>query len=158
MLTTDRVVTALRALLVLAFLAIVVLQVMSVPGTIDYNADRSSDPFWRYPLLIVLEVMLMCVQVVVVATWKLLGMVRADQIFSDAAFGWVDLIIGAIAVAWLVFAGLGAFIFATSDDPGLPLMVSIMLLAGAVLGLLMLVMRALLRQATTLRSDLDGVI
>jgi hypothetical protein len=158
MLTTDRVVTALRALLVLAFLAILVLQVMSVPGTIDYNADRSSDPFWEYPLLIVLEVVLLCVQVVIVATWKLLGMVRQDLIFSDAAFRWVDLIIGAIAVAWAVFAGLGIFIFATSDDPGLPLMVSILLLGGAVLGLLMFVMRALLRQATTLRADMDAVI
>ena len=158
MLTTDRVVQGLRALLVLAFLAIAVLQVMSVPGTIDYNADRSSDPFWEYPLLIVLEVMLICVQVVIVATWKLLGMVRQDLIFSDAAFRWVDLIIGAIAVAWVVFAGLGAFIFATSDDPGLPLLVSIVLLGGAVLGLLMFVMRALLRQATTLRTDMDAVI
>ena len=158
MLTTDRVVTTLRVLLVLAFAAILLLQVMSVPGTIDYNAEQSSDPFWEYPLLIVMEVMLICVQVVIVATWKLLGMVRQDLIFSDAAFRWVDLIIGAIAVAWLVFAGLGVFIFATSDDPGLPLMVSIMLLGGAVLGLLMFVMRALLRQATTLRADLDAVI
>ncbi|MGZ5400119.1 MAG: DUF2975 domain-containing protein [Nocardioides sp.] len=158
MLTTDRVVQGLRVLLVLAFLAILVLQLMSVPGTIDYNADRSSDPFWRYPLLAALEVELLCVQVVIVATWKLLGMVREDLIFSDAAFRWVDLIIGAMAVAWATFAGLGAFIFLTSDDPGLPLMVSIMLLAGAVIGLLMYVMRALLRQATTLRTDMDAVI
>jgi len=158
MLTTDRVVQGLRGLLMLAFVAIVLLQVMSVPGTISYNAEQSSDPFWEYPLLIVLEVELICVQVVMVATWQLLGMVRQDLIFSDAAFRWVDLIIGAMAVAWTVWAGLGAFIFVTSDDPGLPLMVSIMLLAGAVLGLLMFVMRALLRQATTLRTDMDAVI
>lgn len=158
MLTTERVVQALRSLLVLAFLAIVLLQVMSVPGTIDYNAEQSSDPFWEYPLLIVLEVELICVQVVIVATWKLLAMVRQNLIFSGAAFRWVDLIIAAMAVAWLAFAGLGVFVFATSDDPGLPLMVSILLLAGAVLGLLMFVMRALLRQATTLRTDLDAVI
>ena len=149
---------ALRALVVIAFLAIVVLQVMSVPGTIEYNAEQSSDPFWEYPLLIVLEVELICVQVVIVATWQLLGMVRENVIFSDASFRWVDLIIAAMAVAWLTWAGLGAFIFATSDDPGLPLMVSILLLAGAVLGLLMFVMRALLRQATTLRTDMDAVI
>jgi hypothetical protein len=109
-------------------------------------------------LLIVLEVELICVQVVIVATWKLLAMVRQNLIFSGAAFRWVDLIIAAMAVAWLAFAGLGVFVFATSDDPGLPLMVSILLLAGAVLGLLMFVMRALLRQATTLRTDLDAVI
>ena len=34
----------------------------------------------------------------------------------------------------------------------------LILVAGAVLGLLMVVMRALLRQATTLRTDMDAVI
>lgn len=53
--------------------------------------------------------MLICVQVVIVATWMLLGMAREDLIFSDGALRWVDLIIGAIAVAWLTFAGLGVF-------------------------------------------------
>ncbi|QBR92041.1 DUF2975 domain-containing protein [Nocardioides euryhalodurans] len=158
MMTTDRVVFVLRGLLVLAFAAILLLQVMSIPGTLAYNAEQSADPFWHYPLLVVLEVELICVQVVVVATWMLLGMVREDRIFSDAAFRWVDLIIGAIVAAWLVWAGLAVFVFATSDDPGLPLLMGIVLLAGAVLGLLMFVMRALLRQATALRSDMDAVI
>ena len=158
MLTTSRVLFVLRGLLVLAFLAMVVLQVMSVPGTLAYNAEQSRDPFWHYPLLAVLEVELVCVQVVIVAIWKLLGMVRNDQIFSDAAFRWVDLIIGAMAVAWLVWAGLAAFVSLTSDDPGLPLMMAIMLLVGAVIGMLMVVMRALLRQATALRTDMEAVI
>jgi hypothetical protein len=158
MLTTQKVVYVLRGLLVLAFGAIVLLQVMSVPGTLAYNAGQSDDPFWHYPLLVVIELELVCVQVVVVATWKLLGMVQQGRIFSDAAFRWVDLILAAMVVAWLVWAGLGAFIFLTSDDPGLPLMMAIMLLAGAVIGLLMLVMRALLTQATMLRTDMDAVI
>ena len=158
MLTTHRVVFLLRCLLVLAFGAMVVLQVMSVPGTLAYNAERSEDPFWHYPLLVVLEAELVCVEVVIVATWVLLGMVRDDQIFSDAAFRWVDLIIGAIAAAWLIWAGLAAYVGLTSDDPGLPLLMAIMLLVGAVIGLLMLVMRALLKQATTLRADMEAVI
>lgn len=158
MLTTDRVVHLLRGLLVLAFGAVLLLQVMSVPGMLAYNADQSSDPFWHYPLLVVLELELVCVQVVLVATWQLLGLVRHDRIFSDAAFRWVDLILAAIGVAWLVWAGLGAYVSLTSDDPGLPLVLAIMLLVGAVIGLLMLVMRALLRQATTLRVDMEAVI
>ena len=158
MLTTQRVVYVLRGLLVLAFAAILLLQVMSVPDTLAYNAGQSDDPFWHYPLLVVIEAELVCVQVVVVATWFLLGMVQQDRIFSDAAFRWVDVILGAMAAAWLVWAGLGAFIVLTSDDPGLPLMMAIMLLAGAVVGLLVLVMRALLKQATMLRTDMDAVI
>ena len=158
MLTTQRVVYVLRGLLVLAFAAILLLQVMSVPGTLAYNAGQSDDPFWHFPLLVVIEAELVCVHVVVVTTWFLLGMVQQDRIFSDAAFRWVDVILGAMAAAWLVWAGLGAFIVLTSDDPGLPLMMAIMLLAGAVVGLLVLVMRALLKQATMLRTDMDAVI
>ena len=158
MLTTQRVVNVLRGLLVLAFAAIVLLQVMSVPGTLSYNADRSDDPFWFWPLLVVLEAELVCAQVVIVATFRLLGMVQQDRIFSDAAFRWVDVILAAMGLGWLAWAGLGAFVLLTSDDPGLPLVMGVLLLAGAVVGLLMLVMRALLRQATTLRSDMDAVI
>ena len=58
----------------------------------------------------------------------------------------------------LVWAGLGAFVALTSDDPGLPMGMAIMLLVGAVIGLLMLVMRALLKQATVLRADMEAVI
>lgn len=158
MMTTDRVVWTLRVLLVLAFAAIVLLQVMSVPGTLSYNAGQSEDPFWFWPLLVVLEVELGCAQVVIVSTYRLLGLVRQDRIFSDPAFRWVDVILAAMAVAWLVWAGLGTFVVATSDDPGLPMVMGISLLAGAVVGLLMLVMRTLLRQATTLRADMDAVI
>jgi Protein of unknown function (DUF2975) len=46
----------------------------------------------------------------------------------------------------------------TWDDPGVPLLLMLMLLGGGALGLLMLVMRALLRQATTLRTDMEAVI
>lgn len=158
MLTTHKVVLALRGLLVLAFAAIVLLQVMTVPGTLLYNAGQSEDPFWFWPLLVVLEVELLCGQAIVAAIFPLLGMVQQDRIFSEASFRWVDVILGAMTVAWVAWAGLGAFIFATSDDPELPMMMAISLLAGAVVGLLMLVMRALLRQAATLRADMDAVI
>jgi hypothetical protein len=71
---------------------------------------------------------------------------------------WVDAILAAIAAAWVLL--LGAFVYATPqlDDPGLPVLLMFMLLALAVLGLLMVVMRALLRQATTLRADMEAVI
>ena len=55
---------------------------------------------------------------------------------------------------------LGSFVSSRvrADDPGLPVLLLLVLLGGAVLGLLMVVMRALLRQATTLRTDMEAVI
>jgi len=45
-----------------------------------------------------------------------------------------------------------------ATDPGLPLLLFLLSVGVAVLGLLMVVMRALLRQATTLRTDMEAVI
>ena len=45
-----------------------------------------------------------------------------------------------------------------ADDPGLPLLLFLLLIAGAVFGLVLVVMRSLLRQAAALRADMDAVI
>ncbi len=104
---------------------------------------------------------LACVQVVLVCTAKLLTMVARDRIFSADSLPWVDAIVWAIAAGWLLFlaAGIPVFIIAELDDaPGLAALHLLLLLVGAAIGLLMVVMRALLRQATTLRADMEAVI
>ena len=159
MLTTRQVVLLLRVLLVTAFVAVLVLQFLSVPGTLDYRAEVNSDLEWRrWVLLGVLELELVGAQVVIVCTWMLLGMVQQDRIFSDDALRWVDGMIAALGVGWLAWAALSLAIVLDADDHGMPLMLAIMLLAGAVFILILLVMRALLRKATTLHTDLEGVI
>ena len=100
----------------------------------------------------------LCIQVVVVSTWKLLTLVKNDRIFSDASMAWVNAIVWAIAAAWVVLLGVFLYFGFRASDPGLPLLLFLMLTGVAVLGLLMVVMRALLRQATTLRTDLEAVI
>lgn len=148
---SSRVVPLLRAVIVAAFLAVLVLMLFSFPGEL-----RDADGRWV--LLVVVEAELLAVQVVLVSTWRLLGMVAADRIFSEEAFRWVDAILAAIGGAWLVWLGFGVLVVATSDDPGNPIAVAVVGLAITVVGLLMLVMRALLRQATELRTDMDAVI
>jgi hypothetical protein len=96
--------------------------------------------------------------VVIVSTWKLLTLVMNDQIFSDASLGWVNAIVLAIAAGWVVLVGALLYVGFNADDPGLPLLLFLMSVSVTVLGLLMLVMRALLRQATTLRTDMEAVI
>ena len=100
----------------------------------------------------------LCVQVVIVSTWKLLTLVKNDRIFSEASLAWVDAIVWAIAAAWVVLVGVFLLVGFNADDPGVVIMLFFVVVAGAVLGLLMIVMRALLRQATALRTDLESVI
>jgi hypothetical protein len=149
----------LRIVLSLAFAGVLVLQTLSFPGKWAYEASQHPEQAWlRWPLTVFTGFELLCVEVVIVCTWQLLTMVQKDRIFSEAAFRWVDAIIVAMAAGWLGLAGALAVILPQADDPGAPFLLLNLLLAGAAVVLLVVVMRALLRQATNLRSDLDGVI
>jgi hypothetical protein len=159
MLSADRVVAPLRVFLVVLFGVLVMLQTFSLPGQFRYMAQESPESaYLRWPLTAVSVFWVLCVQVVVVATWQLLTLVKNDRIFSDASLAWVDAIVWAILAAWVVLVGVFLYVGFRADDPGLPLLLFLMVVGVTVLGLLMVVMRALLRQATTLRTDMEAVI
>jgi Protein of unknown function (DUF2975) len=160
----HRVVLPLRILLAIVFVALLAAQIWAVPAVLpDLTEPTLERQVMRSTMLLVAVLGLACIQAVVVCTWKLLTMVTTDRIFSASSLPWVNAIVWAIAVGWLML--LGTFVCAyyfiideVSDDPVLPALLLLLLLVGAVLGLLMVVMRALLRQATTLRADMEAVI
>ncbi|MDO9485908.1 MAG: DUF2975 domain-containing protein [Actinomycetota bacterium] len=159
MIRFSAAVLILRALLALLFLGLVVAQTLIMPGTLAHMATEDPEfAYLQWPLLAFSVIELLCVQVVIVCTWQLLTMVTRDQIFSDRAFRWVDAILGAMALAWVLLAGLFIYIGSIATDPGALVLIMGMLLAGGVLLMLMYVMRALLQQATFLRTDLEAVI
>jgi hypothetical protein len=155
----PRVVLPLRAGLVVLFAVLLVFQTLSFPGQFAAMARESPDfAPWRWPMTALAAYWLLCLEVVIVATWVLLSRVRADRIFDPRSLVWVDVILGAIAAAWVVLAGLLVGIGVAADDPA-PIVLLFSLTVGvAVVGLLMVVMRALLRAATGLRTDMDAVI
>jgi hypothetical protein len=161
---THQVVLPLRVLLALVFAALLAAQIWAVPGLLPDIADPSLEQeVVRWVMAAVSIGGLLCVQVVIVCTWQLLTLVREDRIFSAGALPWVNLIVAALAVGWLM--ALAAFVCAyyfivdeVSDDAALPAVLLVLLLVGAVVGLLVVVMRALLKQATTLRADMEAVI
>jgi hypothetical protein len=155
----QRAVGPLRLFLVLLFGVLVLLQVMSLPGQFAHMAQESPDmAYLRWPLTAVSVFWVLCVQVVIVATWKLLTLVEDDRIFSEASMVWVDAIVHAVAAAWTVLVGVFLYVGLNADDPGLPLLLFLLVMGVSVLGLLMVVMRALLEKATALRTDLEAVI
>lgn len=135
MLIARRAVRPLQILLVALFIALVGAQALLVVALTELAPTETPElQRFRWTVLVAALLVLACVEVVVVATWRLLGLVRVDKIFSSGSLPWVDAIVGAFAAAWLV------------------------LLVAAVPVLLMVVMRALLTQATSLRTDLEAVI
>jgi hypothetical protein len=159
-----RVVLPLRILLAIVFAALLAAQVWAVPALLPDLAEPTLErEFMRWTMWTVAVLGLACVQAVIVCTWKLLTMVTQDRIFSVSALPWVNGIVWAIVAGWAML--LATFVCAyyfiideVSDDPVLPALLLLLLLVGAVLGLLMVVMRALLRQATNLRADMEAVI
>ncbi|MFI9010914.1 DUF2975 domain-containing protein [Actinosynnema sp. NPDC053489] len=159
MVTTHRAVAALRVFLVLMFGVLVLFQVMSLPGQFRHMAEESPDhAYLRWPLTAVTVFWVLCVEVVVVAIWKLLTLVKEDRIFSEGSLRWVDAIVRAIAAGWLTYQVVFLVVGFNADDPGVPLVMFLLSIGLTVVGLLVVVMRALLRQATTLRTDMESVI
>jgi hypothetical protein len=144
---------------VVLFGVLVLFQTFSLPGQFAHMAAESpQDAYLRWPATVVAVFWVLCVQVVIVATWKLLSLVKSDRIFTEASLKWVDAIVWAIGAAWVVLVGVFLYVGFNADDPGLPLLLFLLTVGVSVLGLLMVVMRALLRQATTLRTDMEAVI
>ena len=166
MLTTQRAVAPLRVLLALllglAVAAQVALLAVTLPGLLARTDDDVPElTTFLWTVLAVAVLGLVCVEVVIVCTWQLLTLVRRDRIFSASSLPWVDAIVWAIAAVWLLLLGAFYPVFAMADvddAPGLAALVLVLMVVVGAVWLVMVVMRALLRQATTLRSDMEAVI
>lgn len=159
MLIDRRAVLALRVFLIALVVLLALFQTMSLPGQFAHMADEDPDhAYLRWPLTAITIFWALCAQVVAVSTWRLLTLVLQDQIFSDASRRWVDAMVWAFGAGWVSVAGLTAFIFVIADDPGLPLLLTLLTVVVGAGALLMTVMRSLLRRAIDMRVDIEAVI
>jgi hypothetical protein len=151
---------ALRAVIVLMFASLLVVQGLIIPALgRDIDDGGAEVAHLRWPVVIVAFLGVLAVQVVLVCVWQLLTMVGRDTVFSRAAFRYVDVIIGA-AVGMTLLAMILSFVLAPGEviAPGIVLLVVVGGMGTAGIALLVLVLRFLLAKATTLRAELDEVI
>lgn len=148
---------ALRFVLAAGLVGSLFVQAVMVPLL---SADLDGAPAGiRVPVLVIVVLGIVTIQVGMVCVWRLLTLVRDDAVFSPVSFRYVDAIVVAAASAAALLFALG-FVLAPGEDvaPGVVLLVGG---AGGLVGgvaLLVVVMRALLVQATELRTELDAVI
>ncbi|WP_436735733.1 DUF2975 domain-containing protein [Streptomyces sp. BBFR102] len=159
--------TALRAAIVVVLAVGLFGQIVVIPTTAADEADRfpAHAPFaLPYAVLAVLGVA--CVQVALIAVWRLLGMARHGALFAPRAFRWVDVVIGSSVVATLLAAGVAAHLAVAeipSANGGMDVESALMAAAtaaaaGAAFAMLTVIMRSLLRKATELQTEMAGVI
>jgi hypothetical protein len=156
---------ALRAVLAGVLAGTVLIQAMMAWALVS-GSDPEDGSLPLTSLRVITILGMVSVQVALVCVWRLVTMVRRGTVFSYAAFRYVDVVIGAIVAAALVWFTVTA-VNAPGQraDPGVTLImggvgVAILGVALIVLLLRMLLAQAVARdaEATQLQADLDDVI
>ncbi|MCD7441111.1 DUF2975 domain-containing protein [Streptomyces lincolnensis] len=158
-------VRALRAVLVLVLVGTVFVQVLML-WTLISGSDPEDGALPLTALRVITILGMLSVQVALVCVWRLVAMVRHGTVFSDAAFRYVDGVIGAIVAAALVwFAVTVVNAPGQRDDPGVTVIMGGVGVAVLGVALIVLVLRMLLAQAVArdveaaqMQAELDGVI
>jgi hypothetical protein len=158
-------VRALRAVLVVGLVGTVSVQALMV-WTLVSGSDPEDGTLPLTPLRVITILGIGAVQVIGVCVWRLVTMVRRGTVFSHAAFRYVDVIIGAIVAAALVWFAVTALNApGQRDDPGVTVIMAGVGLAILGVALIVLVLRTLLAQAVArdveaaqMQAELDEVI
>ncbi len=158
-------VRALRAVLVVMLVGTVSVQALMVWTLISGNdPEDGSLPLTSLRVITILGIG--TIQVIGVCVWRLVTMVRRGTVFSHAAFRYVDVIIGAIVAAALVWFAVTALNApGQRDDPGVTVIMGGIGVAILGVALIVLVLRMLLAQAVArdaeaaqMQAELDEVI
>jgi len=103
-----------------------------------------------------------CVEIAIVCLWRLLTFVRTDVIFSTRAFRFVDVIVACCVAAGALVLTVAALLAPLPDSngpaPGVILLIGVFGAGVWGIGLLVVVMRGLLRRAIEWRDELEVVI
>lgn len=156
-------VEALRIVLTVVFAGTVLIQA----GMIWAMASDPEDgvlPLTAFRVIAIVG--MVTVQVALVCIWRLVTMVRRGTVFSYAAFRYVDIVIGTIVIAallWFTVTIINAP--GQRDDPGVSVIMAGIGVGILGVALLVLVLRMLLAQAVArdveaahMRAELDEVI
>lgn len=152
---------ALRVFIVLLVPVTLLGQVVVIPSFARSTAQIFPEvDYLALPYSIAAIAAVGCVQVAFLAVWMLLAMVSRRAIFTERAVRWVDVIIAAALIATMVSLGIGlhlAFVV-QAGGPAIVGAFGAALIGGVAFVPLMIVMRGLLRTATTLENELAEVV
>lgn len=159
----KKTIWALRVVIALSLAGSLFVQTVILPLV---WIDLEGEALWgRITLVTIAALWIATLQVTAVCIWQLLTLVRRGAVFSPAAFRYVDVIIGAIAVAAVLTFALAVVLAPGDTAPGVVGLICGAALVTAGVALVIVVMRMLLVQAIDresearrLRSELDEVI
>lgn len=138
--------TALLALLLM-------LQFLSFPGQFRYMAEQEPESaYLRWPLTALSFLMILAVEIIVISVWKIVDALEKEK-GRVHELKFVNYAIAALSFIWVVIACGLVLLLLNADDPGLPVVVTVIETAVTAVGLLLLFYRHLLQRALNRASN-----
>ena len=138
--------TALLALLLM-------LQFLSFPGQFRYMAEQEPvNAHLRWPLTTLSFLMILAVEIIVISVWKIVDALEKEK-GRALELKFVNYAIAALSFIWVVIACGLVLLLLNADDPGLPVVVTVIETAVTAVGLLLLFYRRLLKRALNRASN-----
>lgn len=138
--------TALLALLLM-------LQFLSFPGQFRYMAEQEPEnAHLRWPLTALSFLMILAVEIIVISVWKIVDALEKEK-GRVHELKFVNYAIAALSFIWVVIACGLVLLLLNADDPGLPVVVTVIETAVTAVGLLFLFYRRLLQRALNRASN-----
>lgn len=138
--------TALLALLLM-------LQFLSFPGQFRYMAEQEPEnAHLRWPLTALSFLMILAVEIIVISVWKIVDALEKEKGRAHE-LKFVNYAIAALSFIWVVIACGLVLLLLNADDPGLPVVVTVIETAVTAVGLLFLFYRRLLQRALNRASN-----
>ena len=123
------------------------LQFLSFPGQFRYMAEQEPEnAYLRWPLTALAFTMILAVQIIVVSVWKIVDALE-KELGKKTQLKFVNYAIAALSYIWLVIASGLILLLLNADDPGLPVVITVIETAVTSVGLLFLFYRRLLKRA-----------
>ena len=137
----------LKVVLSIFFALSLMLQFLSFPGQFRYMAEQEPEnAYLRWPLTALAFTMILAVQIIVVSVWKIVDALE-KELGKKTQLKFVNYAIAALSYIWLVIASGLILLLLNADDPGLPVVITVIETAVTPVGLLFLFYRRLLNRA-----------
>lgn len=129
------------------------LQFLSFPGQFRYMAEQEPESaYLRWPLTALSFLMILAVEIIVISVWKIVDALEKEKGRAHE-LKFVNYAIAALSFIWVVIACGLVLLLLNADDPGLPVVVTVIETAVTAVGLLLLFYRRLLKRALNRASN-----
>lgn len=126
---------------------LLMLQFLSFPGQFRYMAEQEPEnAYLRWPLTALAFLLILAVEIIVVSVWRIVDALEKEH-GHNYQLKYVNYAIRALTFIWLVIASGLFLLLLNADDPGLPVVVTVIETSVTAVGLLFLFYKRLLERA-----------